>query len=224
MNLRLWKHYLACVFIFVEKECRAVGAAIYVAAVPAKLRWHISQRYSPGIEDDSPKLRQKFREFVGSCGSLLDVGCGKRSSYDAEQIIGLDPIRHLEYPFKFIKGVREQIPFPDNSFDVAVSFTSLDHAYDPRKVVSEMNRVAGRVCIGVTTTPVKDTIHTSRLTTKQLGRLLQPTRIQTIHLNRDSDFTIMQRTKGQRRRFAPITITAENVRCIFGEGGEGVTH
>lgn len=69
-------------------------------------------------------------------GYVLDIGCGPQPipSYLADipfdRIYGIDPISKPEdHPFTFVSGVGEFLPFGDQSFDVLVSGTTLDHYY-----------------------------------------------------------------------------------------------
>jgi ubiquinone/menaquinone biosynthesis C-methylase UbiE len=83
--------------------------------------------------------------------SVLEVGCGPSGVIfeldNARTRIGLEPmdIGNLisdEKKKSIVKrGVGEAIPYPDNSFDVVISFNALDHSVDPPKVISEIHRV-----------------------------------------------------------------------------------
>jgi ubiquinone/menaquinone biosynthesis C-methylase UbiE len=33
------------------------------------------------------------------------------------------------------KGIGEEVPYPDNSFDIVLSFNALDHSVDPAKAI-----------------------------------------------------------------------------------------
>jgi SAM-dependent methyltransferase len=83
---------------------------------------------------------------------ILDVGCGPRGSLDwatdAAARVGLDPLadRYVELEvdsraMDYVKGVAEQMPFGDDSFDVVSSINSLDHVDDARRAAAEMIRV-----------------------------------------------------------------------------------
>jgi len=140
-------------------------------------------------------LRERFRRFVGPCGRLLDVGCGRRSSFDAAHVVGIDPIPSKTYPYEFVVGVGESLPFRDKEFDVAACFTALDHCFDPRAVVSEMCRVAKRVCVGLTVTRVRDFVHTSRLSEEEFLGLVSADddfRVETVPLNKWSKFYMVE--------------------------------
>jgi len=67
-------------------------------------------------------------------GRVLDIGCGPQSlpnylsGYPAELISGIDPLAPFEgHPFEFVRAIAEYLPWPDNTFDVAIIGTSLDH-------------------------------------------------------------------------------------------------
>ncbi|USZ69748.1 class I SAM-dependent methyltransferase (plasmid) [Halorussus salilacus] len=84
---------------------------------------------------------------------VLDIGCGPRGSLDwatmAEQNIGLDPLVN-EYenlgfaddsPMEYVDSGAEDIPFPDEHFDIVTSFNSLDHVDDLQRSIAEIKRV-----------------------------------------------------------------------------------
>ncbi|MFQ3579174.1 MAG: class I SAM-dependent methyltransferase, partial [Bacteroidales bacterium] len=84
--------------------------------------------------------------------NILDIGCGPRGSLywakQASKCVGLDPLAHFYRKMKpqssnmqLIQGYSEQIPFPDNTFDIVSSFNSLDHVQSPEKTCSEIYRV-----------------------------------------------------------------------------------
>jgi len=160
--------------------------------IPAMLRWEWTRETEHGQEDDSPDLRSAFSEFVGSTETLLDVGCGKRSLYHAKRIVGIDPIPNPEYPYDFVLAVGEHLPFRDGAFDVCTCFTSLDHTFDPAKVISEMRRVSRRVGIASTVTSVKGLIHPSRLNREMLLSLVRPTEFRVLPLTPASEFIMLK--------------------------------
>lgn len=76
----------------------------------------------------------------------LDIGCGPlpRPVYMAKgmDFTGVDPdpgYTQRDFPFKQAMG--EDLPFDDASFDCVTLMSSLDHALDPDKVLSEAYRV-----------------------------------------------------------------------------------
>jgi ubiquinone/menaquinone biosynthesis C-methylase UbiE len=78
---------------------------------------------------------------------LLDVGCGTASylSIFKCEKTGIDPSKELLKQAKIptVQGKAEELPFPDNSFDIVISLTVIHHA-NPKKAVAEMFRVAKR--------------------------------------------------------------------------------
>lgn len=80
---------------------------------------------------------------------ILDIGCGdgKYTSlfcHNNNEVVGLDIENRVkpEYKkFKFIKGNAENLPFPDKSFDLVISFDVLEHINDDRKAIEEIYRI-----------------------------------------------------------------------------------
>ncbi len=89
---------------------------------------------------------------------LLDVGCG--TGYllrtlagrcpDAEELVGIDPAPSMvevatrsaaDQRLRFSRGVAEQLPYPDATFDLIVSTTSFDHWSDQLAGLRECRRV-----------------------------------------------------------------------------------
>lgn len=83
--------------------------------------------------------------------SVLEVGCGPTGIiFELNQSrtrVGLEPMDlhdlvNEEERKSIVKGgIGEEIPYPDNYFDVVLSFNALDHSVDPRKVIREIHRV-----------------------------------------------------------------------------------
>jgi ubiquinone/menaquinone biosynthesis C-methylase UbiE len=90
---------------------------------------------------------------------LLDVGCGSGISTSVWNCdcTGIDPSAKLievaqkNYPGKrFLVANAEEIPFPDDSFDIVVCVTAIHNFADVRKGISEMKRVCkGRFVISL---------------------------------------------------------------------------
>lgn len=90
---------------------------------------------------------------------ILDVGSGwgelqyelSQPQYNAQHIYGIEPHDKLLQLSKIIldgntkttvtQGVVEQLPFEDNTFDIVICYTVLEHVQDYKKAVSEMLRV-----------------------------------------------------------------------------------
>ncbi len=82
---------------------------------------------------------------------VLEVGCGtglllRRFAEIAKRAVGVDLspgmlARARERGLDVHEGSATQLPFPDASFDAAVSFKTLPHVPDLRRALSEMARV-----------------------------------------------------------------------------------
>lgn len=73
---------------------------------------------------------------------VLDVGCGIKPYYPffepyVAEYVGID----VDNPNAELEGVAEALPVPDASYDVVLCTQVLEHATDPAKVVSELQRV-----------------------------------------------------------------------------------
>lgn len=88
-------------------------------------------------------------EVFHMSGRVLDIGCGplrKRPAYvrnvPLEDYVGLDPLLG-EQPreFRFVHGIAELLPFPDQSFGAVVFYSSLDHVLDVELALGQAARV-----------------------------------------------------------------------------------
>ena len=77
---------------------------------------------------------------------ILDVGGGTgiATEFFPGDITILDPCGGLlsKVKGKKVLGSAESLPFPDKSFDLAISLTAIHHYDDPEKALSEMKRVS----------------------------------------------------------------------------------
>lgn len=93
-------------------------------------------------------------EAVRTSGAktALDVGCGegrfcRMMAARVPKIIGLDPTEHLLEEARwlgratYVKGVAENLPFEDQSFDLVVSYLSLIDIPDIESAYGEFGRV-----------------------------------------------------------------------------------
>ncbi|WP_243369763.1 bifunctional 2-polyprenyl-6-hydroxyphenol methylase/3-demethylubiquinol 3-O-methyltransferase UbiG [Geotalea sp. SG265] len=100
-------------------------------------------------------FRERLRGFPG--GTALEVGCG--GGFLCEEIAamgfvttGIDPsaaalqiaadhARAGGLPIRYLQGVGEELPFPDESFDAAFCCDVLEHVQDQAKTVAEIARI-----------------------------------------------------------------------------------
>jgi SAM-dependent methyltransferase len=98
-----------------------------------------------------PERSVLFREWVGTGGRVLDVGCRfgalTRSYLDGNEVVGVDVDRTAleEAASLGIEPVwadaTEPLPFDDESFDVVVLGELLEHLSLPRLTVAQARRV-----------------------------------------------------------------------------------
>lgn len=99
-----------------------------------------SHSYTPEIYEEIDKIQNE--------GLILDCGAGYRKTQDPRII-------HFEiepYISTDIRGIAENLPFKDNTFDLILSIVVLEHVKNPQLAVSEMERVlkpGGRIWIDV---------------------------------------------------------------------------
>jgi len=120
----------------------------------------VMTRYAPVIAGISKNLPTN--------AAILDVGCGPTCAgqlFDVGLKTYLDPLMDsylLKYQDRLPEGEKicataEQMPFPDNNFDVVLCINALDHMHNPLKALSEMHRVLkkeGVFILGIFTHPM----------------------------------------------------------------------
>jgi len=105
-------------------------------------------------------LYREIRRFAAqdfSGRNILDVGCGAKPYQQlfsaAAKYIGIDiagggHFDQAKEVDQFYDG--QNIPFPDNSFEVVICTQVLEHAASPEKLITEISRVlkpAGQLCL-----------------------------------------------------------------------------
>jgi len=90
-------------------------------------------------------LRRWIADLGIERGRALEIGCGLGLMQDlVDDYVGIDiaryPARHMRKPFAICSGTR--LPFPDDSFDVVLSWGSVEHiAGGYLQALREMKRV-----------------------------------------------------------------------------------
>ena len=120
--------------------------------------WHITQLHSLPLYEDNRRDScshagradvQAFRDFMDLDGKdVLDIGSGSFTlpgyveGENYRRFVGLDPIPAKAAPaFEFYCGMAELLPFEDESFDVVIAATSIDHVLDLERSLREIHRV-----------------------------------------------------------------------------------
>ena len=93
-------------------------------------------------------LSKSFSKFCVVEGNILDIGCGnpdhsiKYFGGKNFYYIGLDPLApKITSVIPVVKGLGEDLPFGDSSFDNVAIMSILDHVVDPNIVIFEASRV-----------------------------------------------------------------------------------
>jgi SAM-dependent methyltransferase len=114
-----------------------------------------------GLRDNQSKVLEYWERYryldeinaickIEDTTKVLDVGCGISTVLhfiDGERY-GIDPLADkykqlYSYPegINIRKGFGEEIPFPDEYFDIVFCSSALDHVTNPQKAISETHRV-----------------------------------------------------------------------------------
>ena len=124
-------------------------------------RWLQDERVRTTAGLESQLMVHMLKPLRGE--SLLDIGCGTGASLRPFVELGLETtgldaspymldiaLKKLKNRVDLYRGVAEDLPFEDNSFNHAVMVTTLEFVDDPRKALEEACRVAkDRLFLGV---------------------------------------------------------------------------
>lgn len=104
----------------------------------------------------SVKFAEYLTKLIPENASVLDFGCG--NMYTAREMVkisptikitGLDPVKDQNLndqvlqkgKLEFKQLTTKEIPFPDNTFDIALALATMHHTDDPEYYLSELKRV-----------------------------------------------------------------------------------
>ena len=106
----------------------------------------IAQGYNELYGDEQRQKLQVIKQKlqVSPTDKLLDVGCGTGISSDFPcHTLGVDPsLQLIKQAKNAIWASAEDLPFPDNEFDIVISVTAIQNFSDIPKALSEIHRVA----------------------------------------------------------------------------------
>src|SRR6202171_2781614 len=98
-----------------------------------------------------PRIAEQVWAALGDAQTVLNVGAGT-GSYEppGRDVTAVEPsaLMRAQRPtgaVPYVAAVAESLPFEDQSFDVAMAFSTVHHWQDPIAGLREMRRVARRV-------------------------------------------------------------------------------
>jgi SAM-dependent methyltransferase len=117
-----------------------------------------SQRYdSIGVgytafRHPDPRISAQIWAAVGDAARVINVGAGTGSYEQPDRLlVAVEPsavmVGQRDGTHPVVRAVAEELPFPDNSFDVALALLTVHHWNDVRKGLNELRRVARRQVI-----------------------------------------------------------------------------
>lgn len=178
-------------------------------------QWILKRKNRFAADLESRLMLEMLDPVAGE--SVLDIGCGTGASIvplleKGLDVTGIDPSPYmldilsetLGQRVSLYRGIAEDLPFDDNSFNHACLFTCLEFVDDPKKALEEAFRVAkDRVFIGFL----------NRYALTGIGRRVQGIFTPTIY-NRASFFSIWEIKSIVRVLMGPVPVCWRTV-CQF---------
>jgi SAM-dependent methyltransferase len=118
--------------------------------------WAIAPRYDrlgvgyTAVRREDPRLAEGIRTALGDARTVVNVGAGAGSYEPADlEVTAVEPsaLMRAQRPpgaAPVVDARAERLPFPDDSFDAAMSVLSIQHWEDPERGLAELRRVARR--------------------------------------------------------------------------------
>jgi len=96
-----------------------------------------------------PRIEAQIWQAVGEARRIINVGAGTGSYERSDRaLVAVEPsavmVDQREGTVPVVRAAAESLPFPDNSFDVALALMTVHHWADLRQGLAELRRVAAR--------------------------------------------------------------------------------
>lgn len=109
-----------------------------------------------------PRIAAQIHAALGDAATILNVGAGAGSYEPSDRsVTAVEPSSRMiaQRPpgsAPVVQASAEDLPFPDNSFDVAMAVLSVHHWTDKRRGLSELRRVARGPVVLLTFDPERE--------------------------------------------------------------------
>ncbi len=97
---------------------------------------------------DKELIKRTSKNYVDSIllsnrdWKVLDIGCGYSANDYATTICDIQDLSKHYNDRNFVKLIDENLPFTDNEFDFVVASHVIEHVKDPKKFITELERVS----------------------------------------------------------------------------------